>query len=146
MPISLDRPRSLESDSPAAPLVVVISSAHGFAHLVRTLLEDLNISVRTSAVAPSAVVVVEELQPHLVILDLIPGQETASWLVLEALKARASTHAIPVLLCPAVPWLLDGHRERLEHHGVRTWSDSFDLRDLVGKIETALQEYEGSHV
>jgi hypothetical protein len=106
---------------------------------VRTLLEDLDISVRTDPVAQSAVLLIEELQPNLVILDLIPGQETAGWLVLEALKAGASTHAIPVLVCPVVPWLLDGHRERLEYYGVRTWSDSFDLLDLVRKIEVALQ-------
>ncbi len=126
------------------PRVVTISDAHGFAHLVRTLLEDLNLAVRISAVAQSAVHLVEELQPNLVILDLIPGQETDCWLVLEALKARPLTRAIPVLLCPAVPWLLDGHRERLAHHGVLTWCDAFDLRDLLGKIEAALDAHAGA--
>jgi CheY-like chemotaxis protein len=123
--------------------VVVISDGHGFARLVRTLLDDLTLMVRTNTVAQSAVIFVEELQPALVILDLIPGHETACWLVLEALKARPSTRTIPVLLCPAAPWLIDGHQERLALHGVRVWCDAFDLRDLLGQIEAALGEQAG---
>jgi CheY-like chemotaxis protein len=81
---------------------------------------------------------VAKSQPDLVILDLVPGQETACWLVLEALKARSSTQLIPILLCPAAPWLADAHAHRLAQHNVDTWSDSFDLRDLLAKVQVAL--------
>jgi DNA-binding response OmpR family regulator len=122
------------------PHVVTISDGHGFAHLVRTLLEDLNVSVRISSVAERAVRLVEELQPDLVIIDLVPGQERDCWLVLEALQARPSTQAIPVVLCPVIPWLLDGHEHRLAQHGIRVWCEPFALRDLLEQIEATLEE------
>ncbi len=123
------------------PRVVVISDGHAFARLLRTLLDDLDLVVRTSSVAQSAALLVEDLQPGLVILDLIPGMETACWLVLEALKARPSTRTIPVLLCPAAIWLIDGHQKRQDLDRVRIWCDPFDLRDLLGQIEAALAEH-----
>jgi CheY-like chemotaxis protein len=119
--------------------VVTISDAHGFAHLVRTLLEDLNVSVRTSPVAGPAVRLVEELQPDFVIIDLVPGQEADCWRLLEALELPPSTRAIPVLLCPVIPWLLDGHEHRLKQPPVRTWCEPFDLRDLLEHVEAALE-------
>jgi CheY-like chemotaxis protein len=120
------------------PRVVIVSNAHGFTHLMRTLLEDLSLTVRCSSASEGAVALVERSRPDLVILDLVPGQETACWLVLEALKARSSTHSIPILLCPAAPWLADAHAHRLAQHNVDTWSDSFDLRDLLEKVQVAL--------
>jgi CheY-like chemotaxis protein len=124
----------------AAPRVVSISNAHGFAHLVRTLLQDFNVSVRTSPIAEGAVRLVEQLQPDLLIVDLVPDHETDCWLVVEALQARPSTKSIPLLLCPVVPWLLEGHEQRLAQHGVRTWCEPFDLRDLLKHVEAALDE------
>ena len=124
----------------ARPHVVTISNAHGFAHLVRTVLQDLDVSVRTSPIAERAVRFVEQLQPDLLIVDLVPDHETDCWLVMEALQARPSTKSIPLLLCPVVPWLLDGHQQRLAQHRVRTWCEPFDLRDLLEQVASALDE------
>jgi CheY-like chemotaxis protein len=118
--------------------VVIVSNAHGFTHLMRTLLEDLSLTVRSYSATQQTVALVAQAPPGLVILDLVPGQETACWLVLEALKARPSTRSIPILLCPAAPWLADTHAHRLAQHQVDTWSDAFDLRDLLQKVQAAL--------
>ena len=119
--------------------VLIVSNEHGFSHLMRTLLEDLNVNVRCSPLTAAAVSFAERIRPGLVILDLIPGQETASWLILEALKARAATRQTPILLCPAAPWLAEEHVGRLATHGVATWTDAFDLRDLLGKVQHAFE-------
>lgn len=122
----------------ARPHVVIISNAHGFTHLLRTLLDDLNLNVRCTAATHDAVALVQHTRPDLVILDLIPGQETVCWLILEALRARPKTRPIPIVLCPAAPWLAEAHAQRLAQHQVATWSDSFDLRDLLEKVQAAL--------
>jgi CheY-like chemotaxis protein len=125
------------------PRVVVISDGPAFTRLVRTLLDDLNLVVRSSSVAQGAVILVDSLQPGLVILDLTPGQEAGCWQVLEALNALPSTRDIAVLLCQAAPWLIDGHQDSLAGHEVRIWCDPFDLRDLLEQIEAALDERAG---
>ncbi len=53
------------------PQVVIVSRAHGFTHLLRTLLEDLSLTVRSSSASQGAVALVERSRPDLVILDLV---------------------------------------------------------------------------
>jgi DNA-binding response OmpR family regulator len=124
----------------AQPRAVLISDAHGFAHLLQTLLDDLGVAARTTGLVDGARQLVEQLQPDLVILDVMPGHESRSWLIMEGLKARSRTRAIPILLCPAAPWLLEGHAERIARHGALTWCDAFDLLDLLAKVEFALAQ------
>jgi len=118
--------------------VIIVSDEDGFTHLLRTLLEDLNLTVCCSTMSSHAVQEVEHTLPDLVILDLIPGYETTCWLVLEALKARPSTQRIPILLCPAAPWLAETHAHRLAMHGVQTWTNAFDLHDLLTRVQSAV--------
>jgi DNA-binding response OmpR family regulator len=129
----------------AQPRAVVISAAHGFSHLLQTLLDDVGVAVRTGAVDEGAPQLVDRVQPGLVILDIVPGHEARSWLILEALKARSSTRPIPVVLCPAAPWLLDGHEDRIAQHGALTWCNAFDLHDLLAKVEIALAQSAERH-
>jgi hypothetical protein len=63
--VTLDGPQQEKEElvtlSPVArPRVVAIRNSHGFTHLVRTRLEDLDLAVRSSAVNQSAVHLVEE--------------------------------------------------------------------------------------
>jgi DNA-binding response OmpR family regulator len=128
----------MSSSSNHQPNVMIVSNEDGFTHLMRTLLEDVNLRVRCSAVAADAVALVDRMQPNLVILDLVPGQETPCWLLLEALRASQSTCSIPILLCPAARWLAEAHAHRLAMHDVDTWTNPFDLRDLLAKVQSAL--------
>src|SRR5215211_2953358 len=58
------------------PRAVVISEAHGFAHLLQALLNDLGLAVRTTGVREGAAQVVEHSRPDLVILDIVPSHES----------------------------------------------------------------------
>ena len=122
----------------AKPAAVIISDAHGFAHLLQTLLDDVGVAVRTTVVGEGAPQLIERLRPDVVLLDIVPGHEARSWQILEALKARGCTRSIPIVLCPAAPWLLDGHTDRIAQHRALTWCNAFDLHDLLAKVEVAL--------
>jgi hypothetical protein len=81
---------------------------------------------------------VERVKPKLIILDLPPGREEVCWLVLEAIRARPTTHSIPVLICPVAGWLLAGHETRLALHRVHVWPEGFALGDLLETVQVAL--------
>jgi len=120
------------------PSIVAISSESGFLHLIQALLDSLDLPVRTTSDWRSAPSLVECVQPKLVILDLLPGREELCWLALEAIKARSTTHAIPVLICPVAAWLLAGHETRLALHGVHVWPEGFALEGLLETVQVAL--------
>ena len=120
------------------PSIVAVSGESGFLHLIQTLLDSLGLPVRTTSDWPSVPTLVERVLPKLVILDLLPGREESCWLALEAIKARPTTHAIPVLICPVAGWLLAGHETRLALHRVHVWPEGFALDDLLETVHIAL--------
>jgi hypothetical protein len=120
------------------PQVVAVSSGSGFLHLVQTLLDTVGLPVRTTADWQATPGFVERVRPKLVVLDLVPGHEAECWLAVEAIKARASTRAIPLLLCPVADWLVAGHEARLKQHFVHLWSEGFDLNDFFRTVQLAL--------
>jgi CheY-like chemotaxis protein len=120
------------------PSIVAVSSESGFLHLIQALLDSLGLPVRTTSDWRAAASLVECVQPKLVILDLLPGREELCWLALEAIKARPTTHAIPLLICPVAGWLLAGHETRLALHHVHIWPEGFALEDLLETVQVAL--------
>src|ERR1700694_1536252 len=120
------------------PSIVAVSSESGFLHLIQSLLDSLDLAVRTTSDWETAPGLVDRIRPKLVILDLLPGREELCWLALEAIKARPATHSIPVLVCPVAGWLLAGHEPRMALHGVHVWPDGFELEDLLETVQLAL--------
>jgi DNA-binding NtrC family response regulator len=120
------------------PSIVAVSSESGFLHLIQSLLDSLGLAVRTTSDWESAPGLVEGIRPKLVILDLLPGREEQCWLTIEAIKARGTTHSIPVLVCPVAGWLLVGHEARMALHEVTVWPDGFELEDLLATVQLAL--------
>ncbi len=120
------------------PSIVAVSSESGFLHLIQTLFDSLGLPVRTTSDWQSAPSLVVRVRPKLVILDLLPGREESCWLALEAIKARRTTHPIPVLICPVAGWLLAGHETRLALHRVHVWPEGFELDDLLETVHVAL--------
>jgi hypothetical protein len=128
----------MEAPHAVRPSIVALSSESSFLHLIQSLLDALDLPVRTSTDWGGAPRLVARVLPNLVVLDLLPGHEMACWLTLEAIKAQSTTVNIPVLLCPVADWLLQGHEARVAHHGVRTWRGTFDLEQLLHEVEAAL--------
>jgi len=119
------------------PSIVAVSSESGFLHLIQTLFDGAGLAVRTTSEWDSASSLVERMLPSLVILDLLPWEDTC-WNVLEAIKTRASTYAIPVLVCPVAVRLLAGHETLLALQGVHVWPEGFQVQDLLETVQFAL--------
>jgi CheY-like chemotaxis protein len=117
--------------------IVAVSSEANFLHLIQTLFDGAGLTVRTTSDWDAAPALVTRLRPSLVVLDLRPWEDTC-WRVLEALKAGASTHAIPVLVCPVAARLLNGHERLLALPGVHVWPEGFRLAELLETVQFAL--------
>lgn len=117
--------------------IVAVSSEAGFLHLIQTLFDGAAPAVRTTSDWDAAPALVTRLQPGLVVLDLRPWEDTC-WRMLEALKASASTRAIPVLVCPVAARLLNGHELLLALPGVHVWPEGFRVEELLETVQFAL--------
>ncbi len=80
---------------------------------------------------------VKEVQPDLILLDLMLGRRQSGWNVLETLREDPSTAAIPVILCsaaaPALPATVAGQGR------VATVAKPFDVDHLLAVIASLLQ-------
>jgi CheY-like chemotaxis protein len=83
---------------------------------------------------------VREMQPDLIILDLMLGREQTGWGVLQLLREDPSMVGIPVILCSAAAPVL----QRLDappvgHGAVEAVAKPFDVDDLLEVVERLLQ-------
>jgi hypothetical protein len=122
----------------AAARVLAASHDLAFLHFVRTLLDDLDLCVRTTMEWQSVPHLAAELKPVVAILDLAPTTETACWLSVEALRAQPVTRNIRILMCPTAPWLIEEHRHQIDRLGASTWSGSYDLQELLQFVDSAI--------
>lgn len=102
--------------------------------LVRALLEQEHYNVTSSNYVASTHAIIAVLQPDLVILDLVWGQQ-AGWDLLEALAQEASTAGIPVLVTSTDKRLLAEAAANPERFGThRDMVKPFDVDDLVRAV------------
>jgi DNA-binding NtrC family response regulator len=130
-------------DRPAR-LCVVLSGDRSFVALVRAILDEAGVAVRGSQAWDDVTGLVRDLEPAVLALDLSVNQQEHCWSVLETLGADLATSALPVVVCAAAGWLLDGHAEELGRDGVHLWAEPFDPADLLATVEVALAPAERS--
>lgn len=82
---------------------------------------------------------VEEINPDLIILDLVFGSEKTGFQMLQMLKMKRTTASIPVIICTAA---LDTVREQegyLMSQGVHIVYKPFDIDHLMEIVKQALE-------
>jgi len=82
---------------------------------------------------------IEQVKPDLIILDLIFGAERIGWQLLQKLKMRRSTEAIPVIVCTAAVMEVREMEGYLQAKGVGLVPKPFTIDDLLEAIEKALR-------
>jgi CheY-like chemotaxis protein len=116
--------------------IAVIDDDDVFLELMRDLLAvGEGLDVHTSADWAGSFELVKDLQPDLVILDLMMGREERGWAVIEALRSETATRDIPIILCSAAGPAVDGHAERVRDLGaVEVVRKPFDVDHLLNTI------------
>jgi DNA-binding response OmpR family regulator len=122
------------------PRVAVLSDDRSFLHVLRTLLGEIGIEIGTHAEACAPVRFIARFHPDLVVLDVCVTHERNAWPVLHAICEHPLTARTPVLVCSATDWLLAEHDSLLQHTAASTWTQPFDLGELVYKIHRLLRQ------
>jgi CheY-like chemotaxis protein len=99
---------------PGSHQVLVVDDHAGDRHLLRRMIESQGgYNVIEATTGEEAISVVEQLRPHVVILDLMMP-DVDGFAVLECIKANEATRSIPVIVVTAKE-LTEKERRRLNH-------------------------------
>ncbi len=118
--------------------ILVIDDTQEILDLFHEILTDEGFDVVLSAYVFQEMADVERVNPDLIILDTMFGEEKLGWQMLQKLKMRASTASIPVILCSAAllsAQELEGH---LMTKGVSVVIKPFDIDELIEAVKAAL--------
>ena len=122
--------------------ILVINDTQELLEMFRLLLEQEGYDVVLSGMPILKVKEVEQIQPDLIILDLVFGDQKTGWQMLQMLRMQRPTAHIPVVVCTAA---LNEVREQegyLVAHGVRVVYKPFDVDDLLTMISQALAAHQ----
>ncbi len=138
---ALDR---LDGDSGSHKVLVVDDHASD-RHLLRRMIESQDgYEVVEAAGGEEAIALIEEVRPHIIILDLMMPK-VDGFAVLEAIKAKEATRSIPVVVVTAKELSEEEHQllnhrvETLVHKGV------LDQEELLEDVAAALRKLDGQH-
>jgi DNA-binding NtrC family response regulator len=118
--------------------IVVVNDTQEILDLFRDILEEEGYRVSLYSYAFQDIAEIQELQPHLVILDFVIGGEAHGWQLLQKMKMTRDTMDIPVIVCTAALQLareLGGH---LKAKNVAVVLKPFDIDDLLKTVAIAL--------
>src|SRR5258708_19432556 len=84
-----------------AARILVINDTQEILELFRMLLEEEGYEVVLAGFPIQQISDIEQIKPDLIILDFVFGDQKTGWQMLQMLKMKRSTAAIPVLVCTA---------------------------------------------
>jgi DNA-binding response OmpR family regulator len=120
--------------------IFAINGAAEFLNLIRDLFEEARYNVTTTNFVPNSFAQIEALQPDVLIVDVVIGQQ-AGWDLLEQLHEGAATTGIPVLVTSTDPRLLDRAREQATRYGQHRYLEKpFDADAIVAEIRAMIGE------
>lgn len=115
--------------------VFVVNGSPPFLDIMRELLQDERYNVTTTNFVPRTFEQIETLQPALLVIDIVVGEQ-AGWDLLERLHREASTRQMPVLVVSTDPDLLERAQEQTERYGGQAYlAKPFDLDEMLRVIQ-----------
>lgn len=118
--------------------VLVVNDTEEILDLFRAILEDLGHRVTAWSFSPDDLAKVTEIQPDLVILDLLMGPtELQGWALLQKMRMSPDTEDIPVIVCSAATNWVREQEGWLAANAVKVVLKPFKVNDLeraVGEV------------
>lgn len=118
-----------------ATRIMVINDTPEILDLFRELLESEGYEVILYSFAPFELAEIERIQPQLIVLDFIIGHANAGWQLLQMLKMRRSTAAIPVVICTAQTHFVRQIEGYLATHDIRVVAKPFDIDEFLNTVK-----------
>jgi len=121
------------------PLALVVNDTQEILELFRDILTEEGYDVVLNSFAPRDLDGLLQVDPDLVILDFLMGNEAMGWQLLQKMKMSRETASIPVVVCTGVVRLvreLEGH---LSSKNVGVVLKPFDIDDLIRTIDNTIR-------
>lgn len=120
--------------------ILVVNDTQELLEAFRTLLEDDGYEVTVYSYAPDELAQVQQVNPDLVILDLIFGQEKSGWQLLDKMRMTRETSKIPVIVCTAAIKEVRENEGYLKAMGVTVILKPFDIDRMLDSVREALRD------
>lgn len=122
--------------------ILVVNDTQEILELFRLLLEEEGYEVVLAGFPIQQVDDVERINPDLIILDFVFGDQKSGWQMLQMLKMKRSTASIPVIACTAALDLVREQEGYLVSQGVHVVFKPFDIDHLLANVKQVLQSHE----
>lgn len=128
------------------PRIMVVNDTQEILDMFRDLLEQEGYEVILYSYAIQDMDEILRQQPDLLILDYIFGSERTGWQLLQKLKMRRDTAAIPVVICTAAKRQVEEIEGHLVAMGVGIVLKPFNVDDLLRTVRQMLDLHANPHV
>ncbi|GCF11029.1 response regulator [Dictyobacter arantiisoli] len=118
--------------------IFVIEDEPDILELYRLLLEAEGYEVHATDTVHDGLSHVKNIQPHLIILDLMIGLKQEGWDFIDLLKQQPSTASIPLILCTAAEHELQGKLDSIKTSTVDVVFKPFDVDELLRVVKRLL--------
>ncbi|TMD63232.1 MAG: response regulator [Chloroflexi bacterium] len=122
--------------------ILVVNDTQEILELFRMLLEAEGYEVVLAGFPIQQISDIEGINPDLIILDLVFGDQKTGWQMLQMLKMKRSTALIPVLVCTAALSAVREQEGYLVSQGVHVIFKPFDIDQLLTHVKQLLESHE----
>lgn len=125
-----------------AARILVVNDTQEILELFRMLLEEEGYEVILSGFPIQQISDVALINPDLIILDFVFGDQKSGWQMLQMLKMHRSTESIPVIVCTAALDMVREQEGYLVSQGVHVVYKPFDIDYLMANVKQLLESHE----
>ena len=125
-----------------AARILVVNDTQEILELFRMILEGEGYEVILSGLPIQQIHDVEEINPDLIILDFVFGDQKVGWQMLQILKMQHSTESIPVIVCTAALDMVREQEGYLVSQGIHVIYKPFDIDHLITNVKQLLESHE----
>jgi CheY-like chemotaxis protein len=130
---------SQSADTPSGKHVLVVNDTEEILDLFRAILGEMGHRMTAWSFSPDDLAKVTEIDPDLIILDLLMGPtELQGWALLQKLRMSPPTENLPVIVCSAATNWVREQEGWLAANGVKVVLKPFKVTDLERAISQAL--------
>ena len=122
--------------------ILVVNDTQEILELFRMILEGEGYEVILSGFPIQQIQDVEAIEPDLIILDFVFGDQKLGWQMLQMLKMQRSTETIPIIVCTAALNLVREQEGYLVSQGVHVIYKPFDIDHLIANVKQLLETHE----
>jgi len=117
----------------------VINDTQEILEAFKDILEDEGYETLLYSYAVTDLHEIERLDPDLIILDYVFGQEKLGWQTLQLLKMHRATAAIPVIICTAATNAVREIEGYMVAHDIQLVPKPFDIDHLLNAVRQGLE-------